>query len=133
MTKDKIKGIFTRPPCCHRDLIHHNNDCILFSNNNVGVSLGTVTLLVSIVVPILLIRTLLESLETGLSHLNKNIIILYYVVHKLLVFSCTPLCERLSNLGYSFFYQVLKAFFPSFILSDFKSTYLLPTQNPWHL
>ena len=33
-TKDKIKGVFTGLARCHDDLLRHNNDCILFSNNS---------------------------------------------------------------------------------------------------
>ena len=72
-TKDKMKGVITGLSRCHRDLLRHTNDCILFSNNWCFLWYHNIAnTCYSVVVRNLLIRTLLESFETGLSHLKPT-------------------------------------------------------------
>ena len=70
-TKDKIKGVLTGLSLCHGDLLRHNNDRILFSNNWCFLWYHNIAnTWYSIVVPNCLIRTLIENFKTGLSHLK---------------------------------------------------------------
>ena len=60
--KTQIWGVFVGLSCCHGNLV-----CSAI----IGVWYGTTTLLLSVEVSILLIRTFLSSVETGLSHLKS--------------------------------------------------------------